>query len=181
MASKNLACLLGFHEWKKQYISPDMCFQVQVCQRCGREQEQVQEKHKWSKWEYEVQGSCTQVKVCKRCDDELIKESHNFDEWKYEKPHSCTQVRVCQRCGEELYRTKHKWPRWEEKSFGRTHPEFCHFKEKTCRRCGEYRKGHYTLHNWGEEEWNCWDYDHDWFERTCSTCGAVKGSPFGDF
>jgi len=29
-------------------------------------------------------------------------------------------------------------------------------------------------HVWGPWEWNCWDYDHDWFESTCLECGKIR-------
>jgi len=84
---------------------------------------------------------------------------HNRD-WSYQEPGSCLQVGICRDCGNTVERVFHDWGEWVSDEEGHN---------RACRRCPETES---APHSW-QRQWNCWDYDHDWFELVCTICGKV--------
>jgi hypothetical protein len=169
---KKLLCKLLGHNWGEwEYIADDSCEQVRVCAR-DNYQEKRQAPHAFGAWEYIADDSCEQVRVCARDNyQEKRQAPHAFGAWEYIADDSCEQVRVCARCKQTERKVEHCWNEWHE--IARCVEKRC------CDRCKECEIK--ETHSWAGPRWNCWDYDHDWFEMYCTKCDlSGPGNPWYD-
>ena len=89
-------CELGFHNWKRAYLSMDSCKIQERCSRCGVVKGQIIVMHKW---EWVQRNPCVSQQVCKRCGaiGQIDEKGHQWKE--IYKPNSYEIQKTCERCG----------------------------------------------------------------------------------
>jgi hypothetical protein len=138
-------------------------------------------RHEAGDWTYDAPGACEQTSRCRHCGCAMDRRlEHTWGQWRFDAPGGCAQTRACERCGNHS-RQMHAWSDWKWVEPSPRRFDACKVAVRACARCGQPESGATQDHPWGAPTWNCWDYDHDWFESTCSGCGATQGNPWGDF
>ncbi len=92
----SFVCELGFHDWKKTYLSIDSCKIQERCSKCGVTKGQVVVIHKW---EWIQRTPCLSQQVCKRC-GAIGQNNEKEHQWRegYE-PNSYEIHKICELCG----------------------------------------------------------------------------------
>lgn len=89
-----LLCLLGWHDWRWEYVSLDSCVQNPICRNCAKhDNKRTFVKHDWSEWEQEALNSCNWVSVCRRDGEKQTEKRHD-----YRSNITCTRCGFCFRC-----------------------------------------------------------------------------------
>jgi len=91
----SVRCELGFHEWKKTYLSENSCEIQERCSRCKTVKGQIVVVHNWEQIQ---QTPCLSLQVCKRCGASGQK-TEGKHQWKeIHNPNSYEIQILCERC-----------------------------------------------------------------------------------
>lgn len=95
------------HEFVFSHFDSD-CNEVQKCAKCGAE-EQGEQKHTWSSYNFFEDNCCTQRSICNRCGKVRYKEDvHEI--YEQHSSYDCVIHTVCKRCDSRTVRsTSHQW------------------------------------------------------------------------
>ena len=105
MINRLVCKLIGHRLGKWEYIAPDCCDRVQICNRCGYQIKSFYPDHDFLDWKNEAPGKLSSI--CRRCGWQAEIYTQNSSDFEPLSPDEHSHSSVC--CGEGDDHTEHTW------------------------------------------------------------------------